>query len=78
MPDFFLRLNDPLNPVYEVDWDRSTWKLFGSSMGSMELGGALKDGGQKFRSESFVQVWKIQEDGGNSFFSTTNPQNKAS
>ncbi|MBP2303312.1 hypothetical protein [Azospirillum picis] len=65
MPEFFLRRNDPLQPIYALDVAAGRWWMVASRIGVMpELGGALPDGGARFRSSAFEQVWpKAEADG---------------
>jgi hypothetical protein len=66
MIEFYLRLNDPLSPVYQIDPEAGTWAMAASRIGVVpELGGEMPDGGALFRdTEKFARVWpKSEEDG---------------
>lgn len=65
MAEFYLRTGDPLAPVYEVDLVANTWRLAASHVGVVpDFGGTIPDGGARFRSADFVQVWpKAEADG---------------
>lgn len=64
MAEFYLRKNDPVRPVYEVDFDAGTWRLAASAIGVPDgAGGVLADGGSVFRDpERFERVW-LKESG---------------
>lgn len=63
-PQYFLRLNDPFSPVYEVDFVAKTWRLAASAVGALGERKSLQDDGAVFRDEErFARVWKKDEDG---------------
>ncbi len=63
---YYLRLNYPLCPVYEIDTGTGSWKLAASHVGTAtELGGVMPDGGSLFRNEErFCRVYPKAADGG--------------
>ena len=79
MPEFFLRKNDPLQPVYAVDATVRRWWLAASSIGVMpELTGDLPDDvAARFQSEDLEQVWPKTEDEGRITFTRVKPADVA-
>ncbi|MBR0651351.1 hypothetical protein GXW78_16885 [Roseomonas terrae] len=60
---YFLRENDPLCPVYAVDFEAKTWELAASRLGRIEgSGGSLADRDDVFLSERFAEVWPKPHD----------------
>lgn len=60
--EFFLRLNDPLNPVYAVDLATKTYKVVASRIGVVNgVAGNMPDGGAIFRGDGFARVWPVSD-----------------
>jgi hypothetical protein len=56
--EFYLRLNDPLAPVYAVNFETNTYRMVASKIGVVQdIGGTMPDNGAVFRTERFTQVW---------------------
>ncbi|KAA0678093.1 hypothetical protein [Roseomonas genomospecies 6] len=74
MADFYLRKGDPLDPVYEVDMEAGTWRLVASRIGVVAgVGGAMADGGARFRSADFERVYPKAESDNVVTYTTTAP-----
>ncbi len=74
----FLRLNDPLTPVYRVDYDAGTWELVSSRLGRFDASGSITgDPAKDFPPAGFREVWP-KPDGGDGFarFALTNPDHE--
>lgn len=58
MTEYSRRLNDPLCPVYEVDRTARTWLLYGSRIGTMDVGGTIPAGKEsRFDTAEFQRVY---------------------
>lgn len=56
--EYYLRRNDPLDPVYEVDTAAQTYRMVASRIGVVaSVGGSMPDGGARFRSDDFERVY---------------------
>lgn len=78
MLDYYLRLNDPLAPVYEVDTKANTYRMVASRIGVVDgVGGSMPDGGAEFRTDRFAQVWPAGEEDGVTRFTREQPQQSA-
>lgn len=55
---YFLRERDILAPVYAADFGAMTWRLVASKIGVVDdVGGEMPDGGARFLSPDFAEVW---------------------
>lgn len=53
---YFTRETDPLQTVYEVDFEAGTWRTVGCKLDIPHSSGELLDGGKAFHSVYFHQV----------------------
>jgi hypothetical protein len=73
--EYYLRINDPLAPVYEVDPAANTFRMAGSRIGVIEgVGGEMPDGGATFRTEAFARVWMKRDGEGSVTFTRDQPE----
>lgn len=80
---YYLRLNDMLMPVYEVDWAANHWRLVASRIGTMDgvegslLSEDISDRGQKFHDPTlFAEVWCTKQEGDDMSFTRDKPEKK--
>ena len=59
---YFTREINPFQTVYEVDFDRGTWRIFGADASQPNTSGELVDGGSAFHSVYFARL-KVTRDG---------------
>lgn len=71
MLEFYLRHNDPLSPVYEINPDAGTWRMAASAIGVISgVGGEMPDGGARFRdTELYTRVYPTGSQDGRITFS---------
>lgn len=58
--EYYLRLLDPLTPVYEVNFEANTWRVAASKVGGFPDVEPMTDGGKRFRSSRFRRVYVVE------------------